>query len=226
MHFEQPLGVVVVFQPCDERFDPQFFPLPVGLLALLECASARVLAATMRRCSAQPLPGFARPGVRVPGVQRSALPGSAAGRTCPGIRCNGSTRTCSSWLCVDRAVVVRARQYSPECHLVFAVLGFVMAVQDRLRLHVQFGSDEAGLFALVRLAAPLKAPDIKRIREHHVQVGFRDTRKLAYSSIRFLLFVRLAAHLEEFLDGLQEMSIGDCHPGKAGDSPLVIGNRE
>jgi len=30
--------------------------------------------------------------------------------------------------------------------------------------------------------------------------------KLSYSSIRFLLDVCLAAHLEEFLDGLPEMS--------------------
>jgi hypothetical protein len=43
--------------------------------------------------------------------------------------------------------------------------------------------------------------------------------KLAYSSIRFLLFVCLAAHVEEFLDGLPEMSNSYCHPGKAGGSP-------
>src|ERR1019366_8856855 len=47
--------------------------------------------------------------------------------------------------------------------------------------------------------------------------------KLAYSSIRFLLFVCLAAHVEEFLDGLPEMSNCYCHPGKAGGSPF--GNR-
>jgi hypothetical protein len=43
--------------------------------------------------------------------------------------------------------------------------------------------------------------------------------RLSYSSIQFLLEVCLAAHLEEFLDGLQYMSNGYCLPGKAGGSP-------
>ena len=54
--------------------------------------------------------------------------------------------------------------------------------------------------------------------KHNVKfaIPFRMV-KLAYSSIRFLLFVCLAAHVEEFLDGLPEMSNCYCHPGKAGD---------
>jgi hypothetical protein len=32
----------------------------------------------------------------------------------------------------------------------------------------------------------------------------------------------LAAHVEEFLDGLPEMSNCYCHPGKAGGSPSSI----
>jgi hypothetical protein len=43
--------------------------------------------------------------------------------------------------------------------------------------------------------------------------------KLSYSSIRILLDVCLAAHLEEFLDGLPEMSNCCCLPGKAGGTP-------
>jgi hypothetical protein len=43
--------------------------------------------------------------------------------------------------------------------------------------------------------------------------------KLSYSSIQILLDVCLAAHLEEFLDGFQEMSNCCCLPGKAGGTP-------
>jgi len=50
--------------------------------------------------------------------------------------------------------------------------------------------------------------------------------ELAYSSIQFLLFVCLAAHAEEFLDGLQEMSNCYCHPGKTGSSPFANRNRD
>ena len=47
--------------------------------------------------------------------------------------------------------------------------------------------------------------------------------KLSYSSIWILLDVCLAAHLEEFLDGLQEMSNCCCLPGKAGGTPGILG---
>jgi hypothetical protein len=46
--------------------------------------------------------------------------------------------------------------------------------------------------------------------------------KLSYSSIQILLDVCLAAHLEEFLDGFQEMSNCCCLPGKAGGTPDSI----
>jgi len=48
--------------------------------------------------------------------------------------------------------------------------------------------------------------------------------RLAYSSIQFLLFVCSAAHVEEFLDGLPEMSNCCCHAGKAGGSPFGNSN--
>src|ERR1035438_9443988 len=46
--------------------------------------------------------------------------------------------------------------------------------------------------------------------------------KLSFSSIRFLLDVCLAAHLEEFLDGLPEMSNCYCLPGKAVGTPGTL----
>jgi hypothetical protein len=43
---------------------------------------------------------------------------------------------------------------------------------------------------------------------------------LAYSSIQILLDVCLAAHLSEFFGWATEKSIGYCHPGKVGGTPV------
>ena len=53
-----------------------------------------------------------------------------------------------------------------------AVFRLIVSVQDRLHLHVQFGTDEARVRASVCLATPLELPDVKRVLKDLVQIRF------------------------------------------------------
>jgi hypothetical protein len=68
--------------------------------------------------------------------------------------------------CGHRAIVVCAREHSPEGHIVFAVFRPVVAMKHGLSLRVQIRTDEERLSSLVRLTPQIKLPNIKRICEH------------------------------------------------------------
>jgi hypothetical protein len=62
---------------------------------------------------------------------------------------------------------------------------------------------------------------VSRSKMRYLQSHF-EWLKLSYSSIRFLLDVCLAAHVEEFLDGPLQCQTASATPAEAGGLPLVI----